>query len=976
MRFMAPDSLGLGALAAATVAAVWAPASSAPPALAAAHDVVAVRAGTVHLVEGDAVLEGGATILIDGGKIAAIGKDVAVPSNARIVDYGPDAVIVPGFIASNGYNGTVATDRTAEPGLMAIEDFDFSGDFSSYLTGGVTSVYVSAARNRLIGGQGAVVKLDGEDAASRTLAKSAAVQGAIDGAARSAPGYWEPPIPATVDIGIGYQKKQLPNTTMGAILALEELLGEARNGADEESHYGPHAGRDLAAAMKAGLPWRISATTPAEIRALLAFASANDVKVVVDRATGARGVAKEIAAAGADVIWQFPLRPRPGEGRDYGKDEDAWWPDYEVPAALAEAGVRFAISPPTVRDTLFAAAAAKGGGLSDAAALRAITLSPAEILGVADRVGSIKVGKDADLVVLNAAPLSGQASVMSTWVGGEEAWKPTPPHQEDAKAAAAAAKAVGPVVLSVDELHVGDGQVLRDVEVLLADGKIRELGSRVSRPPGATVVSGSSAMPGVVDALGHLGLEGSRRVVSADYALSQIVAPGDDVDRRVASAGITTVALAPRGTGRGGSPVMAYKPAASDLDAQVLADPAAVRVNWTDRNRANSGSELKDLLTKAAEYKANWEEYEQKLAEWVPPPPKTEDAAEDEDADEDDEDKESDESDEDDDDKKKKKKKGEEELEPDPITGVWEAQVSAGESEETVRLRMRLHLIPEKGSGDMEGNLRCDAVSETLVDLEGTWDREAKSLSLMGLGSQGWVSVVLTLEEGKLTGTCSTAGSEVAVSAERTSKEWVVAGRSRTAKKSEEAAEEPKGKPKAPRVDARLEPLKSVLEGKSSLFVNVDRADEMVACVDVCATYGVKPILVGATDAHKVIDKLVGRVAGLLLTQDIVVPVKGTTVRTPWADLQNAGLRVAFHSGAEEGAIDLPLLASYAVANGMSPNGALRALTADAAGMLSIGDRVGRISVGMDADVLLLNGPPLAPGTRVLRAYVNGREVE
>ena len=968
MSFPSLQSLGLGALAAATAVAVWAPTSEAALRAAPAdHALVAVRAGTVHLVEGDQVLEGGATILIDDGKIAAIGKDVAVPPTAHVVDYGPDAVIVPGFVSMASTRSATATDRTAEPGLRAIEEFDFTTDYSGTLSAGVTSVYVSAAPNRLIGGQGAVVKLGGDDD-SRTLSAAAAVQGAIDGAARSAPGYWEPPIPATVDIGLGFQEKQLPNTTMGAILALEELVAEAKGDTPEESPYGPHAGRDLAAAMKAKLPWMIGATTPAEIRALLSFGQANGVRVVVGGAWGAGKVASELGKAGADVVWRFPLSPRPGGGRDYGKGEDAWWPDYTVPAALEKAGVRFAIAPPSTRDVLFAIAASSGKGLSEAAALRSVTLSPAEILGVADRVGSLKVGKDADLVVLNGSPLSGQASVQATWVGGSLGWEPKPVHVEDPAAAARLAAMPGPVVLAVDELHVGDGEVLHDAEILLHNGKIREVGHRVSRPMGATVVRGTAAMPGVIDTLGHLGLEGSRRVVSVDYALSQIVAPGDDVDRRVASAGITTVGLAPRGTGRGGSPILAYKPAATEHDVQVVAEPAAVRVNWTDRNRAKSGAELKDLLAKAAEYKAKWEKYEADLAAWTPPKP----TASADDSEEEGDDESSEESEEEDDDKKKKK--DEEELEPDPVTGVWEAQVAAAEGEDTERLRMRLHLIPEMGIGDVEGNLRCDLVSDTLVELEGSWDRDAKSLSLMGLGSGGWVSVVLTLEEGKLTGTCTSDGTELAVSAERTSKEWVVAGRTRTAPEATQS-EEPKGKPKAPRVDARLEPLKSVLEGKTSLLVNVERRDEILACVALCEQYGVHPILVGASDANAVASKIAGRVKGVLLQQG-VVSWQGARVRSPWADLQNAGLPVAFHSGAEEGAIDLPLLAAYAVSNGMSPAGALRALTADAADILSIGGRVGRLQAGLDADVLLLDGPPLAPGTQVVRAYVSGREVE
>ena len=62
---------------------------------------VALQAGTIHLVEQDKLIEGGGTILVLDGKIVAAGKDVQIPPSARVVDYGPDAVIVPGFVAAD-----------------------------------------------------------------------------------------------------------------------------------------------------------------------------------------------------------------------------------------------------------------------------------------------------------------------------------------------------------------------------------------------------------------------------------------------------------------------------------------------------------------------------------------------------------------------------------------------------------------------------------------------------------------------------------------------------------------------------------------------------------------------------------------------------------------------------------------------------------------------------------------------------------
>ena len=941
---------------------------------------VALRAGTIHLVEGGVVLEGGATVLVEDGRIAAVGKDVPVPFGTKVVDYGPSAAITPGLVAAYvpyGWGSADrggASERTADPALRALDGFDFYAKHLSALMAGVTTAYVAPPEGRLIAGQGALVKLAGSDPARRVLAESAAIHGAIDWSARLAPGYWQPPLPATVDVGIGYQVPQLPKTTMGAIVALNELVGLARGGPADGS-WEPTTVRDLAALVEAGIPWRIGARDPQEIRALLDFAAESGVPIVVDKADGAKEVADELAAAGVPVIYRLPYTPG-GLGQDRGKDRDARWPSFDVPAAMVAAGVPVAITSQEPGDLLFAAGVASRGGLDHAAALRAITQTPAEILGVAARVGTIAVGKDADLAVFSAAPLSGQASVVATWVDGALAWDrasagPDPERRERAGLGSS-------VVIEVDELHVGDGRVLRPGQIAIRDGRIVEVGETVSRPAGAAVARGRAAMPGIVDALGHLGLEGTRKVPATDFELSSIVAPGDRVDRRVALAGVTTVVLAPRGSSAGGAPVMAYKPAADDWDQLVLRDPVALRLAWTNSNRMKSGEEVRELLAKAEEYRTEWQEYEAALAAWTPPPPEPpeEEDAKEEAAEEGSEAKDEEAQAEKKEEPKKKKKGEEPELEPDPITGLWEAEIARPPRADAAPLKLRLHLVPERESGDVEGNLRCDALSEDLVQVEGYWDREAKQLTLSGLGSLGWIELAAKLEEAKLAGTITVGGNVLDLAAERKSKEWVVAGRPEPRKA---AAEEPapKGKPKEPKRDPKLEPVVAVLEGRATAIVQVDRGDEILECIAAFEEHGIEPVLYGAEDVHRVLDEVVGRVAGVLPGLEVVVadPRLGALRRTPYADLQSAGVPVAFRSEAEEGAIDLPLIAAYAVAHGMSPTGALRALTHDAAEMMSIGDRVGLLQPGYDGDVLLLDGPPLAPGTAVVRTWVNGEEV-
>jgi len=944
----------------------------------AAGQTVVLKAGTIHLVGSGDALTGGGAILVRDGVIEAVGADVETPPGAIVVDYGPDAVIAPGLVAANSLIGPGRpAERTASPTLRAIDNFDpYSEAWAYDLAGGVTSLYLTPARGRLIAGLGAVVKLSGDD---RVLSDAAALQGSVGVDARSVGGYWEPPVPATVDVGLGVEQPQLPGTTLGAILALRELIGEARGGRDS-GEYGPGTPAEVAALLRAGTPWRLRATTEAEIRALLGLARSERLPLVIDGADEAAGLADEIRAAGASVVVTVDVAPG-GPGRDFGKGRDARWPSYSAAAALARAGVPLAIATPDnlrARDLRFAAAVASRGGLDEDQALRAITLGPAELLGVADRVGSIEVGKDADFAVFNGPPMEMTSSVLATWVGGVEAFTPPSPATGGREGASGAGRPSA-VVIEADEVHLGDGSVLRPGQVLIVDGVISEVGERVGRPFGAAVASGAVAMPGLVDAFGHLGLEGSGKSPDPDFKLARIVEPGDWTDRRVARAGVTTVVLAPRSSGRGGVPMMAYKPAGSELAHMVVEDPAALRLTWSNpRDRTKSGEDVRKLLDKVVEYDAKWKEYEKALSEWVPPPASAESAdQQDDEAGADDEEPEGEkEGDEDSKKKKDSKKKDEGEDEGDPLTGVWDAELVVPPSEDAEKLRLRLG----HDQGKVSGTLRCAALSETLITVAGSF--EEGDLDLTGLGSAGYVRVEGSVKREKkkdvLTGTVTFRGEALELEAERTSREYEVAGRSEIRKVEEESEPTPKGKPKSPGVDEKLEPVRAALRGETMLVVEVDVEAEILECVDAFEAAGIRPVLFGAQDAWRVTDRIRGRVAGILPSPAALRgdPRRGLAGwRNTYQELAGAGIPVAFHSAAEEGASELWLQAAYAVSQGLSPTIALRALTSDAAAMMGIADHVGSLAAGRDGDVLLLDGPPLDPATSVLRVWVAGEEV-
>ncbi|MBM3991281.1 MAG: amidohydrolase family protein [Planctomycetes bacterium] len=943
-------------------------------------DTVVLRAGTIHTVDGSTAITGGGAVVVKDGRIVAVGKDVEVPAGAHVVDYGPDAVLAPGLVsAGSAFGAAQGSPRTADPAVRAIDNFDtYSNAYLLDLMGGVTTAYVAPARARLVGGQGAVVQLAGEGG-ERVLDESAAIHGTITSAARSVPGYWEPPVPATIDVGLGLVEQQLPGSAMGAVLALDELLARAKGRVKEDGRYGPQTSEVLRELMSASTPWRMGADSAEEVRVLLEWSKREKLPLVLEGASGAAALAKDVAEAKVPVIVTVDAAAD-NPGRDFGKGEDARWPVYDAAAKYAAAGVELAIATDSrlrAGDLRFAAQLASRGGLSADAALRAITLGAAKAIGVDAEVGSLTVGKRGDVCVFTGAPLAATTGVVATWVGGELAWK-------NGESSA--------VVVEVEELHVGDGEVLRPGQLLLRNGRVAELGRRVSHPMGATVVRAPVAMPGMIDALGFLGLNGSSRVPQPDFKLARIVESGDETDRRVAKAGVTTVMMSPRGVNDSGVPMLAYKPAAEDVEAAIVADPAALRVQWTDQNRLKSGQRVRETLEKARDYAKKWADYEEAMKKWVPPPaeaPKEDKSADKKEADKKDADKKEgekkdeksaapeekkdessgDKKDEKKDDKKKGKK---DEEEADPVTGMWSGKLTlSGSSEAAFTLRLRLE-------GDkVSGALRCESVSTTLVALAGSWKH--KQLAVAGLGTRGFVYLSGEPKGGKFEARIEVGGSDAKCALERTAKELpeIKAPEIRKAKAAEAAAE-PKGKPRSPGIDPRLDPFRRAMRGEAAILVHVEREDEILACVAAFEAAGIQPVLVGAEDAWKIADRLRGRVAGVLLSHQVLATEEGkglNSLRNRYVELASAGVKIAFHSAAEEGAAELPVIAAYAVSRGLSPDVALRALTVDVAAMMGVASRVGRLAAGLDGDVLLLDGPPLEPQTRVLRTFVNGEEV-
>ncbi len=1005
--FTSLSVFALAGLAAETTALAFVP--------GAYGDIVVVRAGTVHPGGGQAAIENGVVVTEDG-KVVAVGRaaDIAVPAGATSIDYGPGAVIIPGLVAvDSGYTPSGPGPRTADPSLLAIDKFDPYSNLVSALRSGITTVYLAPARGRLIAGQGAVVKSGGSelgDPAGRVLLESAGLHGSISREARSTPGYWEPPVPATVDVGLGVEAPQLPRTTMGAVLALEELFAFAGGDDSFAEEYGKLTGPALAKAIKDGMTWRMGAETPGEVRAILDAAAQFKFTLVVDGAGRAASLAEDLAKSGTPVI----ARPHYRGASNFGKSETADWPEYDTIARMVGEGVKVAIATPSgmgTSDLRFAAGLAMRGGLPADAALAAITQNAAEILGVSDRVGSLSAGKDADMVVLTGAPMSTSSTVVATYVNGHLAWSPemtvapkSSPKRGVRRGNRSSHASAPAVVISVDELHVGNGVVHSPGEVLLKDGKIAAVAPRVARPAGAIVVRAAAAMPGMIDAYGHLGTEGGNRAFSTRFDTKRILEPGDYADREVAKRGVTTVNLISRNLGSL-TPSIAYKPAASGFDDLVIDDVAAVRMGWDSGIIALSGGNVKQTLARAEQYAKAWDKYEADMAKWTPPAPETKS-----DDKEEDEDDESDDDEGDKDDKKKKKKK-----ERDPakaVTGVFEGAVTMEGSEEPVSARFQ---FSEDEDGAITGSARLGAFDEllelsgsrtdydvvlTVETPDGDWsfhlaqiysnDPEPKKSKKekkdddkdkgdkkdddkkKSEAKDADDDTVKTYLRGDVK-----MGDKVLGTADltQTASDYKVVRRPVRIPEDKPRTKAPKGMPKKPSIDPDLEPLRRAMKGEAAVMVTVTRRDQVLACVDTFEKYGIKPILFDSSEAHLVADQIAGRIAGVMIPRNRTEVTTGGVTRNKLVELSAAGIPVAFLSQAEEGAAELGVIAAMAVARGLSPSAAIQGLTSHAAKMLCIGDRVGTLAPGMDADVIVLDGSPMEVSSSVERVFVNGREI-
>jgi len=390
-----------------------------------AADVILIQNGTIVTVTGPDIK--GGSLLIENGKITKIGKNLSAPAGAKVID-ASGKYVYPGLVALmtsvgvTGYPG--AGNDTDEVGVSTphMDPYDAINPEDDCIevtrVGGVTTVQTVSGSRSVLNGKSVVLHLGG-DLAEDLVCKRYAAQ-IINIAAR--------------------EQGKYPSTIPGVIALLRDKFDQTREYAEKKSRQKETAeynGQDEKEGKGAALPFKrnleLEALMPVvagkvpvifitydelTVRKAIEIIKEYKLKGIIQARAGVFKYLGKLAQEKIPVIWAGTTA-LPQRWEAYDKN-------YHTAAALAAHGVMFAFDPGgwglgnrNVRNLPVPATISVAHGLSEEAAVKAMTIYPAKILGIDDKVGSLEEGKVANVVIWTGSPIQLRSRIDTVIIKGE-----------------------------------------------------------------------------------------------------------------------------------------------------------------------------------------------------------------------------------------------------------------------------------------------------------------------------------------------------------------------------------------------------------------------------------------------------------------------------------------------------------------------------------------------------------------------------
>jgi imidazolonepropionase-like amidohydrolase len=388
----------------------------------------AIRNARIVTVSG-AEIESG-TVIIRNGKIEAVGANIASPAGAQEIE-ARGLTVYPGMIdagtslglveVNSGAPGTVDLTEIGDmnPNAQAIIAINpHSAHVGVTRVNGVTSV-VTMPLGGIISGQAALINLDGATPREMSVLPSAALVINFPRATTTSFDALFNPQAINLNDAISTRDRQLEQ--LRKLLRDAEAYGRAQAAyAGDKSLPRPEQSVVLAALVpfvRGERPVIMRADREAEIRAAIRFADEMHLRPIILGGDDSWKAAALLKERNVPVILTGVLDLP-------SREDDAYDSLYETAARLQQAGVRFCISTgntgSNVRDLPYHAGMAAAFGLPRAEALKAVTLYPAQIMNVADRLGSIEAGKTANLVITDGDLLEARTRLRYLFINGRQ----------------------------------------------------------------------------------------------------------------------------------------------------------------------------------------------------------------------------------------------------------------------------------------------------------------------------------------------------------------------------------------------------------------------------------------------------------------------------------------------------------------------------------------------------------------------------